>query len=92
MRNIRILTKSNLFCVIWKIETEFYGKTINSGNLLSIEIMLRGKRYNFNRTMLHLRSNVGTCYRLLTVVIVDKVHWIFVVRADKIKSLFTPKV
>jgi hypothetical protein len=26
------------------------------------------------------------------VVIVDKVHWIFVVRADKIKPLFTPKV
>jgi hypothetical protein len=26
------------------------------------------------------------------VVIVDKLHWIFVVRADKIKPLFTPKV
>jgi hypothetical protein len=28
----------------------------------------------------------------LDVVIVDKVHWIFQVRADKIKPLFTPKV
>jgi hypothetical protein len=28
----------------------------------------------------------------LIVVIVDTVHWIFVVRADKIKPLFTPKV
>jgi hypothetical protein len=28
----------------------------------------------------------------LPVVIVDKVHWIFVVKADKIKPLFTPKV
>jgi hypothetical protein len=26
------------------------------------------------------------------VVIVDKLHWIFVVRADKTKPLFTPKV
>jgi hypothetical protein len=26
------------------------------------------------------------------VVIVDKVHWIFQVGADKIKPLFTPKV
>jgi hypothetical protein len=26
------------------------------------------------------------------VVIVDKLHWIFMVRADKIKPLFTPKV
>jgi hypothetical protein len=27
-----------------------------------------------------------------SVVMVDKVHWIFQVRADKIKPLFTPKV
>jgi hypothetical protein len=26
------------------------------------------------------------------VVIVDKLHWIFMVRADKIKPLLTPKV
>jgi hypothetical protein len=28
----------------------------------------------------------------IIAVIVDKLHWIFVVRADKIKPLFTPKI
>jgi hypothetical protein len=34
---------------------------------------------------------VSTAY-FINVVLVDKLSWIFVVRADKIKPLFTPKV
>jgi hypothetical protein len=37
------------------------------------------------------RSYFAVMY-VISVVIVDKVHWIFQVRADEIKPLFTPKV
>jgi hypothetical protein len=39
-----------------------------------------------------IRAKETSQIAVVTVVIVDKVHWIFVVRADKIKPLFDPKV
>jgi hypothetical protein len=39
-----------------------------------------------------LSSEIKLILFIFTAVIVDKLHWIFVVRADKIKPLFTPKV
>jgi hypothetical protein len=51
------------------------------------------REYNFNFvTFIPKHLNFITPSLLYSVVTVDKVHWIFQVRADEIKCLFTPKV